>query len=201
MNRLKVASWVATFVLTLASSGWASQSSESVLTAFMEARIAKDIEVAYPLLSDEDRAAVSLLEWFTYPLSDEDRAAMRSLAGPMGGGWDVRYRSFSISQIEQAEDTAEGVLEVEIFDARAYRANWAVVEEALDAAATAADREAAVAAFDPWPTISRTETVGLRRESSGWHVHLNLRPLEPDENAAEKLDTLRTLLENLPGTN
>ena len=105
MNRLKVpekrsvASRVATFVLILATSGCSSESPESVLTAFMDALIANDVQAAYSLLSDEDRAAMSWSEWAN--------------SEPMGSGWrGIGYQSFDISRIEQVGDTAEGTLQI-----------------------------------------------------------------------------------------
>ena len=102
MNRLEVpqkqfvASRVSAFVLILTTLGWASETPESVLTAYMDARIANDFEAAYSLLSDEDRAAMSWSEWAN---------TVSARGGRVRG-----YKSFSISRIEQAGDTAEGIL-------------------------------------------------------------------------------------------
>jgi len=194
MNHLKVVGWVATFVLTLATSGWASQSPEPVLTAYMDALIADDIEAAYSLLSNEDRAAMSWSEWAS------TIGVMRGVPGSRGGEY---YQSFSISRIELAGDTAEGVLQVEVFDMEAYRVNFAAFEEAV----TDADREAVLATLDPMPTVSTTETIHLRREASGWRVHLSLEAiaLERDRNDARDLEVLRAGLaalgDSTPGQN
>ena len=200
MNRLKVpekrsvATRVATFVLILATSGCSSESPESVLTAFMDALIANDVQAAYSLLSDEDRAAMSWSEWAN--------------SEPMGSGWrGIGYQSFDISRIEQVGDTAEGTLQVEVLDAIAYRVNAAAIHEALNAAVTAADSMAVLATWDMTPTVMRTEAVHLRREASGWHVHLNLTPLalERDRNEARDLQILRAGLaalgDSTPGPN
>ena len=198
MNRLKVVGWVATFVLTLATSGWASQSPETVLTAYMDGLIANDLEAAYSLLSNEDRAAMSWSEWAS------TIGVMRGVPGSRGGEY---YQSFSISRIELAGDTAEGVLQVEVFDFSAYRVNFAAFQEALNTAVTAADREALLASFDQMPTVSTTETVHLRREASGWRVHLSLEAiaLERDRNEARDLEILRAGLaalgDSTPGPN
>jgi len=200
MNRLKVpekrsvASRVATLVLILATSGCSSESPESVLTAFMDALIANDVQAAYSLLSDEDRAAMSWSEWAN--------------SEPMGSGWrGIGYQSFDISRIEQVGDTAEETLQIEVFDGEAYLVNFIPVEEALNAAVTAADSMAVLATWDMTPTVMRTETVHLRREASGWRVHLNLTPLalERDRNEARDLEILRAGLaalgDSTPGPN
>ena len=195
MNRLKVVSGVATFVLILATSGCSSESPESVLTAFMDALIANDVQAAYSLLSDEDRAAMSWSEWAN--------------SEPMGSGWrGIGYQSFDISRIEQVGDTAEGILQIEVFDGEAYLVNFFIpVEEALNAAVTAADSMAVLATWDMTPTVMRTENVHLMREASGWRVHLNLTSvaLERDRNEARDLEILRAGLAALgnstPGPN
>jgi len=162
-----------------------------VVAAFMDAQIKGDVTQAYSLLSDDDRAAMTLEEW----------QAVRS----SGDEISVAHISYSIDRMQETQDAAEAVLRVEMPDLAGLMASMLgqVLTGDVDVEAAL---EARVAAGG-LPTVTTTLTVNLVRDADGWHVHQNLRAvalmtealeLEENGNRSLALDRLREALAITP---